>query len=176
MENIHFNVPVYTFSTRDECLATLRRARDCFESSLSFLEANALPLPQVTPQERMEALKIYHEAPDAPSAPSTPATAMLLNKMLTKFDYDMGDPKAKMRNYVMFKFFELAENDDPKVSMRALENLAKTSDVGLFSERVEVSISSKDTDTLEKDVGRLVAGILNRKNKPVVADGEFIEL
>jgi hypothetical protein len=101
----------------------------------------------------------------------------MLDSLLAKYDYQLVDPSTKMRNYVMFKFFELAENPDEKVSMRALENLARTSDIGLFAEKIEVNINQKSTAELESDLTRLVTNLLSKKKNPhETFDAEFREL
>ena len=158
-----------------EPLAMVLRARECFSSSIDFMEIMDLPMPEITEADKREALQIFHEAPLAPSKPTTLGAARMLNNLLAKYDYQILDPTTKMRNYVMYKFFELAENEDVKTSMRALENLAKTSDIGLFSEKVEVNINQKSTSDLEKDLATLVAGILG-KSKSKVVDAEFREI
>lgn len=79
----------------------------------------------------------------------------------------------------MYKFFELAEDPDPKVSMRALENLAKTADIGLFSERVEININQRTTVDLEADLSKLIHSVLERQTNTKAldtssaVDGEF---
>ena len=158
-----------------ESSAMVLRARECFSSSIDFMEIMDLPMPEITEADKREALQIFHEAPLAPSKPTTLGAARMLNNLLAKYDYQILDPTTKMRNYVMYKFFELAENEDVKTSMRALENLAKTSEIGLFSEKVEVNINQKSTSDLEKDLATLVAGILG-KSKSKVVDAEFREI
>jgi len=136
-----------------------------------------LPMPEITPQEKREALSIYHESPTAPMKPTTPGAALMLNKLLSKHDYTLTDPVAKMRNYVMYKFFELAEDADPKVSMRALENLAKTADIGLFAERVEINIHQKTTVDLESELSLLLKNIASRSTLDVsnASDAEYTD-
>ena len=106
--------------------AMLLHTQACFDSSIEFLKAMAIPLPDISDDDRKEALHIFHESPLAPPKPTTLGAARMLDSLLAKYDYQMVDPSTKMRNYVMFKFFELAESSDEKTSMRALENLAKT--------------------------------------------------
>jgi hypothetical protein len=158
MDELDFDIPIAAVSASD----SLINAQNAFATNVAFIEAMGLPMPEVTPQEKREALSIYHESPTAPIKPTTPGAALMLNKMLAKHDYTLTDPVAKMRNYVMYKFFELAEDQDPKVSMRALENLAKTADIGLFAERVEINIHQKTTVDLESELSTLLKNIASR--------------
>lgn len=157
--------------------AMLLHTQACFDSSLEFIRAMDVPMPDITDEDRKEALHIFHESPLAPPKPTTLGAARMLDSLLAKYDYQMVDPSTKMRNYVMFKFFELAEHPDEKTSMRALENLARTSEVGLFSDKVEVNINSKSTEELEKDLSRLVSSILNKaKTAGTTYDADFKEI
>ena len=65
-----------------------------------------------------------------------------------------------------------SENPAPRIRMRALELLGKISDVGLFSEKSEVTITHQSTDDLrEKLKGKLeklVAGEV--VEAPVIVD------
>lgn len=157
--------------------AMLMHTQTRFDSSFDFMQAMGIPLPEITDEDRREALQIFHESPLAPEKPTTLGAARMLDSLLAKYDYQMLDPSTKMRNYVMFKFFELAEHPDEKTSMRALENLARTSEVGLFSDKVEVNINNKSTDELEKDLTRLVSSILNKtKTAGNALDADFREV
>lgn len=164
-------IPEPDFGEQEKYLAIARAKFEDF----AFLEAMGHPLPEITDEDRKEALHIFHESPLAPPKPTTLGAARMLNHLLAKYDYQLVDPATKMRNYVMYKFFELAESPDEKTSMRALENLAKTTDIGLFADRVEININQKSTQEIESDLHKLVAGILGRKKSEVV-DAQFTEV
>lgn len=173
MDESDFEIPLAVVGASESLL----NAQKAFTTDLDFIEAMGLPMPEITPQEKREALSIYHESPTAPMKPTTPGAALMLNKLLSKHDYTLTDPVAKMRNYVMYKFFELAEDADPKVSMRALENLAKTADIGLFAERVEINIHQKTTVDLESELSLLLKNIASRSTLDVsnASDAEYTD-
>ena len=161
-----------------EYKSMLAHAKECFTSNVQFMERMGFTLPEPTADDRNEAMQIYTEAPNAPSKPTTLGAAIVLNKMLAKHDYVIPDPATKMRNYVVFKLFEHAENDDPKVSLKALEYLAKSSEVGLFSDKIEVNINQKTSIELETELSSLLKSIANRGSLPSASavDAEFTEI
>ena len=53
-----------------------------------------------------------------------------------------------IRHLVTNKLLIESDNPDPRVRMRALELLGKISDVGLFSEKSEITITHQSTDDL----------------------------
>jgi hypothetical protein len=61
-----------------------------------------------------------------------------------------------MRQYLVYKLFDWAENEDPKVSLKAVEMLGKVSEIGLFTTKLEVSTSERPTEELESDLTKLM--------------------
>ena len=53
-----------------------------------------------------------------------------------------------IRNLVTNKLLLESDNPDPRIRMRALELLGKISDVGLFSEKSDITITHQSTDDL----------------------------
>ena len=62
-----------------------------------------------------------------------------------------------MRQYVLFKLFELAENEDPRLQIKAVEMLGKVSEIGLFTTKVEVAAADKPTGDLESELNELMS-------------------
>jgi hypothetical protein len=61
-----------------------------------------------------------------------------------------------MRQYLIFKMFELAESEDPKLAIKALEMLGKVSEIGLFSTKIELTTTDKPTNELETELSTLL--------------------
>lgn len=76
---------------------------------------------------------------------------------------------AQARNAITYKLMEIANCGDTKHELRALELLGKHSDIGLFTERSEVTINYKDPESLESAIKERVRRILNAE---VVLDME----
>ena len=134
-------------------------AKEAFKDP-TFLDEQGfppLPDPPLTYAEKNEALNIFLEQPDAPVAPTTPGAAKALDKLLRRFDYTLANSTNKMRQYVLFKLFELAENEDPKLQIKAVEMLGKVSEIGLFTTKVEVAAADKPTGDLESELNELMS-------------------
>jgi len=58
------------------------------------------------------------------------------------------DHAVEVRHLVTNKLLEESQNPDPRIRIRALELLGKVSDVGLFSEKHEVTVTHQTTDDL----------------------------
>ena len=78
----------------------------------------------------------------------TPASLVLTNNILTEFGQSVVESATQIRHLVTNKLLLESENEDAKVRMRALELLGKISDVGLFAEKSEVTITHQSSDDL----------------------------
>ena len=56
---------------------------------------------------------------------------------------------------------EIANCGDPRYELKALELLGKHSDIGIFTERSEITVNYKDADDLEKAIKDRVKRLLN---------------
>jgi hypothetical protein len=80
---------------------------------------------------------------------NTPKGAMQVRAVLDEFDMEVISNAKQIRNYVTNKLVIESTNMDARIRMKALELLGKLSDVGLFTERSEVTVSNKSTVELE---------------------------
>ena len=83
------------------------------------------------------------------------------------------------------KLVEETENPDPRIRVKALELLGKMSDVGLFTERSEVTVTHQTSDELReklkekllrlKDVTPVEEIVPAPKPKHPLLDADFLE-
>lgn len=82
------------------------------------------------------------------AATLTPASLLLTDAILKEFGQSVVESALHIRHLVTNKLLIESDNPDPRVRMRALELLGKISDVGLFSEKSEITITHQSTDDL----------------------------
>lgn len=122
--------------------------------------ADPFPPPQEEPYIRETVLAVSH--PQAGNAAfkalqqsiykySRPAVAKL-DLMLSELDEEIINSALRIREYTKNKLLELSNNPDPKVQIRALELLGKVKDVGLFSDKIEITHKSKSDSDLEQEI------------------------
>ena len=98
-----------------------------------------------------------------------PGVMMHLNAMLTQYDHMIIDDAQQVRTYVTNRLLEESNDDDPKIRMRALELLGKISDVGLFTERKEITVKHQSSEELEDMILRKLDNLMG---EPI--DGEVV--
>ena len=87
-----------------------------------------------------------------PTPPPSYAAERFFKSQLDRFNFVMPASQEQWQNYVMYKYFELSLDPDPKISKPALDALAKTSTVGLTTEKTEININTRPTAELEKEL------------------------
>ena len=78
-----------------------------------------------------------------------PEALILTRNILDAFGQQVVTRSVEIRHLVTNKLILDSENADARIRMRALELLGKISDVGLFTERSEVTVTHQSTDDLK---------------------------
>lgn len=105
--------------------------------------------------EKEEARLIFSGSELAPQVPSSSGVARQLKALITEYDHQVIESNIQARNYIVNRLLELSDpagNTKPMEQLRALELMGKVSEIGLFTERLEVNINNKSTEELEKEL------------------------
>ena len=92
---------------------------------------------------------------------TSPNTAFAAAAFLRTYGQQLALDVAQARSAITNKLMELANCGDPKFELKALELLGKHSDIGLFTERSEITINYKDPKDLEEAIKERVKRLLN---------------
>jgi len=93
---------------------------------------------------------------------NTPATVQHLFAMLSDYDHQVVEEAVQLRRFVTNKLIEDAGLSDPRHRLKALELLGKISDVGLFSEKTEITVKHLSQDDLESQIKSKLYKILGK--------------
>lgn len=80
----------------------------------------------------------------------TPPAVRHLVGMLTAYDWEFVQQAKELRGYTVAKLLEECENPNANIRLKALGLLGKVTEVGLFTEKVEI----KQTDMTEEEIDR----------------------
>lgn len=92
---------------------------------------------------------------------TNPNTAFAAAAFLRTYGQQMALDAAQARSAITHKLMELANCGDPRYELKALELLGKHSDIGLFTERSEITINYKNPEDLEHAIKERVKRLLN---------------
>ena len=109
----------------------------------------------------------------------TPASLLLTNSILQEFGRSVVESSVQIRHLVTNKLLLETDNPDPRVRIRALELLGKISDVGLFAEKSEVTITHQSTDDLREKLRSKLSKLVNPEEEvenAVIIGGEPLDV
>jgi hypothetical protein len=82
----------------------------------------------------------------------TPAAVKHLVNMLTAYDWEFIQQAKELRGYAVAKILEEVENPNASVRLKALALLGKVTEVGLFTEKIEVKKAELSDDELDQRI------------------------
>lgn len=165
----------------------LRERAEAACNTINFLEEHGLEVDPDGVDDTIAGILAtsYAEEPEKTSkkvsntnlATLTPASIVQTQAVLTEFSHLVATQAAEIRNLVTNKLILETDNSDPRVRMRALELLGKISDVGLFAERKEVTITHQNTSEIQQKLRTKLEKLKNlRQNDSGVYEAEVVEV
>lgn len=101
------------------------------------------------------------DKPNVPKHVNDPAEAKAAAVLIRRFDFQAFADAQQARNFVTNKLIQIADCGDPKLELKALELLGKHSDIGLFTERSEITVHHTTSKALENSIKERVKRLLN---------------
>ena len=99
----------------------------------------------------------------------TPAAVQHLVGMLTAYDWEFVQQAKELRGYTVAKLLEECENPNANIRLKALGLLGKVTEVGLFTDKIEVKKIDLTDEEIDKKLKDKLAKFMN------VTDAEPIE-
>jgi ribosomal protein L29 len=107
---------------------------------------------------------------DLVSKIETPAAVKHLVGMLTAYDWEFVQQAQELRGYAVAKILEECENPNSNIRLKALGLLGKVTEVGLFTEKIEVKKLDMTEDEIDKRLKEKLAKFMN------VSDAEATDI
>lgn len=111
--------------------------------------------------DKAQKLVLGQDKPNTPKHVTSSGEAAAAHSIIKQFDFTAFNDALQARNYITNKLVSLSNCGDPKLELKALELLGKHSDIGLFTERSEVTITHTTSEALEKSIKERVKRLLN---------------
>ena len=102
----------------------------------------------------------------------TPAALLLTEKILKDYGHKIVEEASQVRHMVVNKLIQETENPDARIRVKALELLGKVSDVGLFTEKQEITVTHQTSDDLR---ARLRQKLQKMVDVTPVEDAEIVD-
>lgn len=103
----------------------------------------------------------------------TPAIYKTVSGVLDEFSHRVVDNAMQIRLLVTNKLIIESNSDDARIRLRALEMLGKITDVGLFTEKSEVTVTHRSTDELVNGLREKLHRLMHPDD---IIDAEVVEV
>ena len=90
-----------------------------------------------------------------------PGVAKKLGALLSEYDHQVLKDAQQARTFITNRLIELSTCGDAKIEIKALELLGKHSDIGIFTERSEITVTHKSSSDLENSIKERIKRLLN---------------
>jgi len=121
-----------------------------FAAVNSLAEINSLP-DAVSDEDAEVSRKIFgknHKPTEEDLA--RPGVVSHLAALLSEYDKIVIKSAAQLRTYITNRLILESDNADPRIRLKSLEMLGKISDVGLFTDKTEITMRHRPTAELEQ--------------------------
>lgn len=139
------------FDTKPEEIDDFREKAHAMFKTVEALAENGLQIA-VTEQDKQEARMAFAASKTPAPKTATPGAIVHLESLLNEWDQEVLDVGRRLRNYVTNKLIVETTDPDPRVRLKALENLGRISSVGLFSERIDITVTHRTINDIESDL------------------------
>ena len=170
-------VPIPTSFKREEYKDIVMRAKAAFNTR-AFLIRNGLVQPNPeNPEDRpfieaaaRQAAMQFTGTPIAQHRPYNSETAKWLNDLLDRYSNNIVEDSIRLKNYVTTRLIEESDGEKASDRLNALEKLGRLSQLGMFADKLEVSVTHKTTEELKSELEKKLSkymGEVERVESPI---------
>lgn len=139
------------FDTSPEEIDDFREKAHVMFKTVEALAEQGLEVT-VTEQDKDEARALFAASKTPAPKKAAPGAIVHLESLLNEWDQEVLDVGRRLRNYVTNKLIVESTDPDPRIRLKALENLGRISNVGLFSERIDITVTHRTINDIEADL------------------------
>lgn len=114
-----------------------------------------------SPEDGKKAVDLVSKSKEKPKHVRDSRTAAALRAVIQENDFQAFADIQQARHFITNRLIDLASCGDPRLEIKALELLGKHSDIGLFTERSEVTVHHTSSQSLEASIKERVKRLLN---------------
>ena len=165
------------YNTSDEKPATFKDELTVTANTVDLLEGLGMQI-EASPAdvERTKRLVADAISGQKTSVLQQPTAAFAAREFLKAYGNQLAMDVHEVRSAVTAKLMELANCGDPKFELKALELLGKHSDIGLFTERSEITVNYKSSGDLENAIKERVRRLLNADIVDITPIGDDLDI
>ena len=139
------------FDTKPEDIDEFREKANAMFQTVQELANNGLEV-EVSDADKAEARMLFAASKAPAPKTATPGAIVHLESILNEWDQEVMDVGRRLRNFVTNKLIAETVDPDPKIRLKSLELLGKLSNVGSFSERIDITVTHRTINDIESEL------------------------
>jgi hypothetical protein len=154
--------PKVPYNTDDEKPKTFQDELAVTANTVDMLEELGMPI-EMSSEDTEQTKRLVDAAINNKKVANLkqPTIAFAAKEFLRQYATQVAIDIHETRSAITTKLMEIANCGDPRYELKALELLGKHSDIGLFTERSEVTVNYKSSSDLENAIKDRVKRLLN---------------
>jgi succinate dehydrogenase flavin-adding protein (antitoxin of CptAB toxin-antitoxin module) len=145
----------FPFDTRPEEILQWRdRAKAAVATIREIVELGGEV--EVTQQDRQEARAAMADDKPVKITEKNAGQLVHLEAILSEYDRDLLNVTTRLRSFVTNKLLLETVDEDPKIRIKALELLGKITNVGLFSERIDINVTHRTIEQVDQELDQML--------------------
>ena len=147
-------IPIPVDLTPQEAKTLHEKAKAAF-NTMEFLAAMGLkPKKENMQAAQREAERQFAGSPAAKRRPFNAETSIWLDELLSNYNNAIVEDTIRLKTYVTTKLIEETEGEKAADRLRALESLGRLTQLGMFTDKLEISVNTKSTEELKEDLAK----------------------
>ena len=147
-------IPIPVDLTPQEAKTLHERAKAAFKT-MEFLAAMGLePKKENMQAAKREAERQFSGSPIAQRRPFNTETALWMDDLLQRYNNAIVEDTIRLKTYVTTRLVEESDGEKAADRLRALESLGRLTQLGLFADKVEISVNHKSTEELKEELNK----------------------
>ena len=154
-------IPIPTTFKPREYPDILQRAKAACRTREFLIRNGLVELDPSNPEDRpfieaaaRESAKQFTGSPVAKRRPFNAETAKWLDELLFKYSNNVIEDATRLKTYVTTRLIEESDGEKASDRLNALEKLGKLSQLGMFADKVEISVTHRTTDQLKEELNK----------------------
>lgn len=138
----------------------------------SLVETDSLPTPDAITELDQEVSRaaFLGQRNISDDELSYPGVVAHLGALLSEYDKTVVQSASQLRTYITNRLLLESDNKDPRIRMKALEMLGKISDVGLFTDKTEITMRHRPTEELEQMLRERLTKVIEAEVVPEISN------
>ena len=147
-------IPIPVDLTPQEAKTMHERAKAAFKTAEFLIAMGHEVTKEGMMANQRESARQFTGSPIAQRRPFNTETALWMDDLLQRYNNAIVEDTIRLKTYVTTRLVEESDGEKAADRLRALESLGRLTQLGLFADKVEISVNHKSTEELKEELNK----------------------